>query len=80
MKKSKLLTLSVADAIKGIIMVIVTAIVTGVYELLSTGLVFDWIHIKPILLTSIAAALSYIIKNFLTNSEDKFLAKEKKGK
>ena len=76
--KSKLLRLNLNDAIKGIVLAVITVLVTGVYELLSTGVVFDWAHVKPLLLTGLAAALSYIIKNFLTNSNDQLLTKERK--
>ena len=76
--KSKLLRLNLNDAIKGIVLAVITVLVTGVYELLSTGVVFDWAHVKSLLLTGLAAALSYIIKNFLTNSNDQLLTKERK--
>jgi hypothetical protein len=76
-KRSKFLTLNLRDALKGLFLVVITAIITGVYELVATGAVFAWTSLKPILLTAAAAALSYIIKNFLTNSNGEILTKEK---
>lgn len=76
--RSKFLRLNVRDTLKALFLVVITAIITGVYELIATGGVFDWTTIKPILLTSVAAALSYIIKNFLTNSKGEILTKELK--
>ena len=77
MERSKFFTLSTRDFLKGLFLVMITAIVTGIYELLTIGAVFDWVALKPILLTSIAAALAYLIKNLLSNSNGEMLTKEK---
>lgn len=77
--RSKFLALNLADFGKGLLMVIMAAFVTGVYELLQSGpFLFDWVTFKPIVLAAVAAGLSYIIKNFFTNSQGSFAKKELK--
>jgi len=77
MKNAKQFSLSIKDGIKGLITAVLTVIVTMLLSLLNTG-VFPmtleaW---KPILMASVGAGLAYILKNWLTNSDDKFLTKE----
>ena len=77
---SKLFRLNATDYLKGLLMVVLTAFVTGLYELLQSGVFsFDWVTFKPIVMTALAAGLSYLIKNFLTNSQGKFAKRELKS-
>jgi len=78
--RSKFLALAVPDFIKGLIMAILTALVTGVYELVQSGwvLTFDWLTFKPIVMAGVGAALAYLIKNFFTNSTGEILKAERK--
>jgi hypothetical protein len=80
MKNSEFLKLNAADFIKGLILTLITALVTGLYELIQSGwaLTFDWVTFKPIVMTAAAAALSYLIKNFFTNSTGEVLKLERK--
>ena len=49
------------------------------YQSISIGsFPLTWTEWKVILIAGLGAGLSYIIKNFLTASNDKFLGKEKK--
>jgi hypothetical protein len=57
----------------------VTALLTGIYQAFQTGAALNWITLKPVLFTAIAAGLSYIIKNYLTNSEGQLMKTEKYG-
>lgn len=77
---SKFLKLNAADFIKGLALAVITALVTGLYELIQSGwqLTFDWITFKPIVMATAAAALSYLIKNLMTNSSGQLLEKEPK--
>ena len=77
--KSVLGSISWKDAGKALILIIITTIVTGIYQALQSG-TFDltWVFMKPIVISALGAALAYIIKNFLTNSQDQFLTSEKK--
>jgi hypothetical protein len=71
---SSLFTLNSKDWIKGLVVAVLTAVITVVYSTIQTGtLVLDW---KPISIAAISAALAYITKNLLTNSSDQFLTKE----
>ena len=76
--KSPLFTLNWKDALKAVIVAVITALVTGVYQLIQTGSELNMETLKPVLLTSVSAGLAYIIKNFFTNSDDKLLTSEKK--
>ena len=71
---SSLLTLNSKDWIKGLVVAVITAIITVVYNTIQAGvLVLDW---KAISVAGISAALAYITKNLLTNSQDQLLTKE----
>lgn len=75
--KSNFLNLNIKDVAKSILMVVLTALVGGIYQLLEAGAVLDWVTIKPVLTASVLAGVSYLLKNFLTNSEDKILTPDK---
>jgi len=77
MKRSNFFSLNMNDAIKGLFLAAVTALISGVYQLISTGTLFTWENIKPMLLTVLATVLSYISSNFLTNSQGEVLRTEK---
>lgn len=71
---SSLFTLNSKDWIKGLVVAVLTAVITVVYSTIQTGtLVLDW---KAISIAAISAALAYITKNLLTNSNDEILTKE----
>jgi hypothetical protein len=71
---SSIFTLNTNDFIKGLIIAVLTSVVTIVYQTVSTGsLAIDW---KDIATVALSSALGYIMKNLLTNSAGKFLATE----
>lgn len=78
MKTSKLFTIGTVDAIKGLVVTILTLIVTMLITSINAGefpVKFEeW---KPILLASLGGGLAYILKNFLTNSNNQILKSEK---
>jgi len=72
---STFLTLNSNDFIKGLIMAVLSTVITVVYQTVEAGsLVFDWKAIGTMALTT---ALAYIMKNLFTNSTGKLFAKEK---
>jgi hypothetical protein len=74
--KSTFLTLNVKDLINGLIVTVLAAVLTIVQTTVDAGsLSFDWPFIAKAALT---AAISYLIKNFLTNSGGTFFKKEAK--
>jgi hypothetical protein len=71
------LQLNWKDVLKGFILAVLSALTVGLYQAVELGTIeFTWIFWNPIVMTSIGAGLAYLIKNFFTNSEDKFLTKE----
>jgi hypothetical protein len=71
---STFLNLNSSDFLKGLIMAVLTTVITVVYQTVEAGsLVFDWKAIGTMALTS---ALAYIMKNLFTNSTGKLFAKE----
>lgn len=75
-KMSQFLAVNKRDMLKGLIVAVLTAAVTGLMAVLKEGGLPTVDDLKAIGLTTLAATLSYILKNFLTNTEDKFLATE----
>lgn len=76
--KSNFLNLSTKDFVKGTIVAFIIALLTGLYNGIEAGtFAFTWIFFKPIIMTSLGAMIAYLLKNFLSNSDDKFLKKEK---
>jgi len=74
--QSTFLTLNNNDFLKGLIMAVLSTVITIVYQTVEAGsLMFDWKAIGTMALTS---ALAYIMKNLFTNSTGKLFAKEQK--
>lgn len=72
--KSVFASLNVQDFFKGMVVAVLSAVVTFLYNSMESGaVVLNW---KAIATTSLTAALAYIIKNYLTNSDGGFLKKE----
>jgi hypothetical protein len=72
---SPIFTLNSSDFLKGLIMAVLSTVITVVYQTVEAGsLVFDWKAIGTMALTT---ALAYIMKNLFTNSTGKLFAKEK---
>jgi len=73
---SPIFTLNSSDFLKGLIMAVLSSVITVVYQTIESGsLVFDWKAIGTMALTT---ALAYIMKNLFTNSTGKFFGKEQK--
>jgi len=76
--KSEFLTISAKDVSRGILIAFMTAILTGTIEMIETGLVFNWITIKPVIIAGVSAALSYLLKCLMSNSRDELFRREPK--
>lgn len=74
--KSKFLALDWKDFSRGLLIAFLTAVLTGVINLLDTGAVFTWVTLKPVLIAGISAALSYLLKCLATNSQDQMFRRE----
>lgn len=67
------------DLIKGLLMAIGAAITTALYQALEAGTFsFTWAFFLPVIKIGIGAGLLYLLKNFFTNKEDKFLKADPK--
>lgn len=75
---SKFLKLSAKDFIKGLIVAMITTLITGIYQVIQSGGSFDWVTLKPVVIAAIGAGLAYIVKNLFSNSQGQFLKLEKK--
>lgn len=72
--EAKLFSLKWKDAVKGFIVAVITTIITMVFQAIQNNqLPQAWNDWKVILIAGIGSGLGYIIKNFLTSSDDKFL-------
>jgi len=74
--KSKFFTLDWKDFYRGLFIAFLTAVISGVIELLDTGAIFTWLTMKPVLIAGISAALSYLLKCLATNSQDQMFRRE----
>ena len=74
--KSKFLTLDWKDFSRGLLIAFLTAVISGIIEMLDIGAVFNWISIKPVLIAGVSAALSYLLKCLMTNSQDQMFKRE----
>lgn len=71
--KSVFGSVNVQDFFKGLVVAVLTAIVTVLYNTIEQGAIV--FNVKQLLVTSLSAALAYIIKNYLTNEEGIFMKK-----
>ena len=74
--KSKFLALDWKDFSRGLLIAFLTAVLTGVINILDTGALFTWVTIKPVLIAGVSAALSYLLKCLATNSQDQMFKRE----
>jgi hypothetical protein len=74
--KSKFLTLDYRDILKGIFIAFMTSFLTGLVDMLQKGAVFDWPTIKPVLIAGACAAISYLLKNYMSNSKGQMFTRE----
>lgn len=73
--RSIFLALNPNDFIKAINLTFIQAFLTGIYQLQQSNTITKD-SFEPVLMTSIAAVISYLLKNVFTNSNDKFLQRE----
>lgn len=74
--KSKIFTLDLRDLVNGLFVAILTAILTGIIDILGNGAVFTWVTMKPVLIAGISAACAYLLKSLSTNSHNQLFMKE----
>lgn len=73
---SNFLSINWSDAIKGLVIAVLTAVLTGLLKIFETGALPTLADLQTIGIIAITAGLSYILKNLLTNSDGKMMKKE----
>jgi hypothetical protein len=73
---SKFFRLNHRDFIRGLIVTVICALITGTYQVLASGFEFNWITMKPVVIAALGAGVSYLTKNLLTNSKGNFMTYE----
>ncbi len=74
--KSKFLNLDLKDFLRGLLIAFLTALISGIIELLDTGAIFTWLTLKPVLIAGVSGALAYLLKCLMTNSKDQMFKRE----
>jgi membrane associated rhomboid family serine protease len=74
--KSKFLTLDWKDFSRGLLIAFLTAVISGIIEMLDIGTIFTWVTIKPVLIAGVSGALAYLLKCLMTNSQDQMFKRE----
>lgn len=54
--KSKLFTLDWRDLTNGLLIAFLAAMIDGIIKILESGAVFDWLHLKPVVIAGIGLA------------------------
>ena len=75
--KSKFLNLNFNDFAKGLLTAIIVAVITYIYEAVQTGSLSD-IDWKIVGFTALTAAVGYLFKNLVTNSDGEVAKAERK--
>lgn len=65
---SELFNLNIKDAIRGVVVAVLSAVITLVLEVLKNGASIDW---KQVGIVALIAGLGYIAKNFLSDEKGK---------
>jgi branched-subunit amino acid transport protein len=75
--RSKFLRLSARDFFKGLLVSVVTAVLTALLTLLQAGVEFKWKSFIPVLYAGIAALVAYLLKNLFTNNQGELFTSDK---
>jgi VIT1/CCC1 family predicted Fe2+/Mn2+ transporter len=74
---SKFLNLNLVDLGKGLIVAVITAVLTFAYEALQAGTLFAPGTLKTVGLVALSALVAYLLKNLFTNSTGQIIKTEK---
>jgi len=69
MERSSFLKLNWRDLLKGLLLAVLSAVVTFAYEVVQAGTSFDREFLIKAGSVALATALAYLLKNFFENSE-----------
>jgi hypothetical protein len=74
MKKSDLYSLNYKDLLKGLLTAVFTAVLTVIYQAFQTTPFH--LDFKEIGMVALGTIIAYLVKNFITNSEDSIMTRE----
>ena len=78
MENAKFGSLNKHDYLKGLMVTVSTSVLTGIVTVMSTGIVPTLVQLKTMAIAGVAAGISYLTKNLLTNSNNELGKTEKK--
>lgn len=68
MERSKLFSLNWRDFLKGLLLAILSSVVTFLYQVIQTGITFDAEFFKSVGVIAVTTLLAYLSKNLFENS------------
>lgn len=68
--------LNLRDLLNGLVVAFLTASLTGLIQILDSGLLPDLLQLKTAGLSGLVAALAYLLKNLVSNSNGEMAKKE----
>lgn len=71
---SKFLTINWRDFLKGLVVAVLTAILSTLYNILSVG---GAVTFRSVLVPGVLAMIAYLLKNLVTNKDDQLLTPDK---
>lgn len=66
------------DILKGFLIAAGTVVLTGIASILQAGEFPEWSKLSGLLMTGLAAGVTYLVKNIFTNSDNVLAKKENK--
>jgi hypothetical protein len=75
---SSYLNLNITDVVKGVIVAVIASVLTGVEQIIQTGLLPNLAQLKTIGLAAVIAGVSYLLKNLFTNVQGQLLKADPK--
>jgi uncharacterized membrane protein len=78
--RSRFLRLNTLDFTRGLTLVIICTLITGIYQLIVNRGVVNWLTFNPVVIATVGSGISYLTKNLLTNSQGHILKMEKRDK
>lgn len=76
MDTSKLFSVNIQDAVKGLIVAVLGVIIAATFDITVTGSLPTIAQWKAIGITGLSAGLGYLIKNFFSNNTGQVLKKD----
>lgn len=69
MKRSRFLTINWRDFLKGLLLSVISAVITLIYNAIQSGVTLDAAFFKQVGIVAVTTLLAYLAKNLFENSE-----------